>query len=249
MRTSPSNILLRITKPTASATRPHHLPRSIARQQTRPISSTMSLFHPRSLSHPSSSLPVGTQPTFSSLFRMLDDFEKYAQQGTNIGSSLLPSTSSSMETFNPKFDVTEEDNMYTLQGELPGVDPKNVDIEFTDPQTLVISGHSERSHTEGDPSLQRIESSTESKKIESSESKEDKSSKAKGKDETESSEKSSTTPRYWLSERSYGEFSRVFHFPNSVDQDHVNAKFDHGILDIKVPKAEKKGSRKISIQG
>ncbi|KAK3948513.1 HSP20-like chaperone [Pseudoneurospora amorphoporcata] len=247
MRIFPTtSVLFRITKPTASATRPHHLPRSIAHPQTRPISTTMSLFHPRSLSHPSSSLPVGTQPTFSSLFRMLDDFDKYAQQAGNIGSSLIPSASSSMETFNPKFDVTEEDNMYTLQGELPGVDPKNVDIEFTDPQTLVISGHSERSHTEGDPSL-RIESSTESKKIESSESK-DKSSK-QSKDETESSSEKSSTPRYWLSERSYGEFSRVFHFPNSVDQDHVNAKFDHGILDIKVPKAEKKGSRKISIQG
>lgn len=207
----------------------------------------MSLFYPRSLSHPSS---LGSQPTFSSLFRMLDDFDKYAQQVSgNIGSSLIPSSSSGgIETFNPKFDVTEEENTYTLQGELPGVDPKNVDIEFTDPQTLVISGHSERSHTEGDPNL-RIGSSTESKKIEGAESK-DKSSKdkSKSKDSKDESSENKSTPRYWLSERSYGEFSRVFNFPQNIDQDKVSAKFDHGVLDIKVPKSEKKGSRKISIE-
>jgi HSP20 family molecular chaperone IbpA len=189
---------------------------------------------------------------------MLDDFDKYAQQvGGNIGSSLIPSSSSGgMETFNPKFDVTEEDNTYTLQGELPGVDPKNVDIEFTDPQTLVISGHSERSHTEGDPNL-RIGSSTESKKIEGSESKDKSTSKDKSKSKDTSKDTSSkdessenkSTPRYWLSERSYGEFSRVFNFPQNIDQDKVSAKFDHGVLDIKVPKSEKKGSHKISIEG
>ena len=111
MRRIPTAIPLRITKPaTTSATRSHHLlPRSITRhepqlQQTRPTSSTMSLFYPRSaLSHPSSSL--GNQPTFSSLFRMLDDFEKYAQQvssgsliPTNLGSSLLPSLPSKPPT-------------------------------------------------------------------------------------------------------------------------------------------------------
>ncbi|KAK3388358.1 HSP20-like chaperone [Sordaria brevicollis] len=254
MRTSPTTIPFRITKP-SSLTR-HRLPHShrptITQQQIRPISSTMSLFYPRSLSHPSSS-SLGSQPTFSSLFRMLDDFDKYAQQvGGNIGSSMIPSSSSSgMETFNPKFDVTEEDSTYTLQGELPGVDPKNVDIEFTDPQTLVISGHAERSHTEGDPNL-RLGSSTEAKKIESSESKDKSKSKTKdtsGKEGKEEGESKSQQPRYWLSERSYGEFSRVFNFPGNVDQDKVSAKFDHGILDIKVPKAEKKGSHKISIQG
>lgn len=198
------------------------------------------------------------QPTFSSLFRMLDDFDKYAQQA----SSIIPSSSlssSSIETFNPKFDITEEDSTYTLQGELPGVDPKNVEIEFTDPQTLVIHGHSERHHTEGDPSL-RLGSSTESKKIEGSSESKDKSSKdksSKSKDTSSSSkdasskedESSKSTPRYWLSERSYGEFNRVFNFPTNVDQDHVSAKFDHGILDIKVPKAEKKKSHKVTIEG
>jgi HSP20 family molecular chaperone IbpA len=176
---------------------------------------------------------------------MLDDFDKYTQQGGgNIGSSLISSSSiSGMETFYPKFDITEEGSTYTLQGELPGVDPKNVDIEFTDPQTLVISGHSERSHTEGDPNL-RLGSSSETNKIESSESKTDKSKSKESKED-----ESKSQPRYWLSERSYGEFRRVFNFPSNVDQEKVSAKFDHGILDIKVPKAEKKGSRKISIQG
>ncbi|KAK3493649.1 HSP20-like chaperone [Neurospora crassa] len=230
----------------------------------------MSLFYPRSaLSHPSSSL--GNQPTFSSLFRMLDDFEKYAQQvssgsliPTNLGSSLLPSlpstgaTGSVLETFNPKFDVTEDDSGYNLQGELPGVDPKNVDIEFIDPQTLVISGRVERTHTEGDPNL-RLGGPAESKKIEgggkeqketkeTKETKEQKEQKEQQQKEQKEGEGKPSAPRYWLSERSYGEFRRVFNFPTPVDQDNVNAKFENGILHVKVPKSEKKGSRKISIQ-
>ncbi|KAJ4367799.1 hypothetical protein N0V85_009120 [Neurospora sp. IMI 360204] len=227
----------------------------------------MSLFHPRStLSHPSSSF--GSQPGFSSLFRMLDDFDKYAQQvgslvPSNIGTSLLPSSlgtgGAGMETFNPKFDVTEEDSTYALQGELPGVDPKNVEIEFTDPHTLVISGRVERTRTEGDPNL-RLGSSAESKKIEGSDkdkSKQQQQQQQQGKEEKKDtskeegaeSSKQPTGPRYWVSERSYGEFRRVFTFPTNVDQEKVEAKFENGILNIKVPKAEKKGSKKIAIQG
>ncbi|KAK5659906.1 hypothetical protein OQA88_13370 [Cercophora sp. LCS_1] len=196
----------------------------------------MSLFTPRSMQHGA--------PGFSSLFRMLDDFEKYAQHhiSSPMGSSIIPS-SSSIETCTPKFDVAEHEKNYTLQGELPGVPPENVNIEFTDPQTLVVSGHAEREHTEGDPSLAKgmIEGSGDKKKIEG---KKGDTSSASKKDESSKEGKT----KYWLSERSFGEFSRVFNFPATVDQDKVEAKFNHGVLDIMVPKMEKKGTHKIEIK-
>lgn len=190
----------------------------------------MSLWHPR--------FPASSAPGFSSLFRMLDDFDRYAQQ------QLGGAAATSVTSFSPKFDVAEHDKEYVLQGELPGVAPENVEIEFTDNQTMVVRGHAERTYTEGDRGL--LEAPEAPKQIEgaAAEGKEGKVSKAK-----EGEEKArAPAPRYWLSERSYGEFSRVFSFPTPVDQDSVQAKFRDGVLDIKVPKAEKKGGRKITIQ-
>ncbi|KAL2269233.1 hypothetical protein VTJ83DRAFT_4079 [Remersonia thermophila] len=172
-----------------------------------------------------------TTPGFSSLFRMLDDFDRYASQQ-------LGSVTGNVASFSPKFDVAEHDKEYVLQGELPGVSPENVEIEFTDEQTLVVRGSHERTHTEGDQAL--LEAPQETQKIEGK------------KEETAASndkpgEEAKSKPRYWLSERSYGEFSRVFSFPSAVDQDNVQAKFRDGVLEIKVPKTQRRGTKKITI--
>jgi HSP20 family protein len=200
-----------------------------------------------SLWHPRFSHTGAAAPGFSSLFRMLDDFDRYASQ--QLGST---QGSSSVTAFSPKFDVAEHDKEYVLQGELPGVPPENVEIEFTDDQTLVVRGHLERKHTEGDPAL--LEAPAEQKKIEGAGEGGKKDTAATKKDTaaTKGGEKeegqAKPKPRYWLNERSYGEFSRVFTFPAAVDQDNVQAKFKDGILDITVPKAEKRSGRKITIQ-
>ncbi|KAK0672360.1 putative heat shock protein [Cercophora samala] len=222
---------------------PNPIARRLAHSITGPKVSSrtrpkMSLWYPR-ISHANS-----PAPGFSSLFRMLDDFDKYARE---LGGHHTD-TSTSLQNFSPKFDVTEHDNDYRLQGELPGVSPDNVAIEFTDPQTMVVSGHTERKHEEGDPSL-RLGGSESSKKIEGAKGKESEVKMKDSKDSIKESKEKSSGPKYWLSERSFGEFSRVFNFPNNIDQDKVKAKFNQGILDILVPKAEKMGARKIEIQG
>ncbi|KAF4778003.1 hsp20-like protein [Colletotrichum scovillei] len=53
--------------------------------------------------------------------------------------------------------------------------------------------------------------------------------------------------KYWVSERSIGEFSRVFNFPGQIKQDAVSAGFRDGILSIRVPKAPKHETRRIFI--
>ncbi|KAM7202637.1 putative heat shock protein [Naviculisporaceae sp. PSN 640] len=221
----------------------------LTKQLLRTITTThkMSLFWTPRTFHSLSSQPStpSSHPSsgFSSLFRMLDDFEKYA------GSIGHPTDSISLGSFAPKFDVKEREKEYDLQGELPGVPTENVEIEFTDPQTLVIRGHADREHTEGDPSLGKIMSGQDTKKIEGGEhSKKMKSKESSSKKEESDSSSSSGETKYWLSERSYGQFSRVFNFPTAVDQDKVTAKFNNGILDIVVPKMEKKqGGKKITV--
>lgn len=53
--------------------------------------------------------------------------------------------------------------------------------------------------------------------------------------------------KYWLWERSVGEFSRSFSFPARVDHDGVTASLNNGILSVTVPKAKKPITRRIEI--
>ena len=48
-------------------------------------------------------------------------------------------------------------------------------------------------------------------------------------------------------ERSYGSFSRSLTLPDGVDADKVEASFDRGVLEIRVPKPEERKPRRISI--
>lgn len=173
-----------------------------------------------------------------------------------------------MKSFTPKFDVKEAGEVYELHGELPGIEQKDVEIEFIDEQTLNIRGRTERSYTSGTPPAGFVEDAPKSGAItdgtEASEHK-DKVHQPKVEDEdaaipssTEASgeltkaseQKDSQEPehKYWVSERSIGEFSRSFSFPVRVNQDEVKASMKNGVLSIVVPKAKKQEGRKIAIQ-
>jgi len=50
-------------------------------------------------------------------------------------------------------------------------------------------------------------------------------------------------------ERSYGSFERAFTVPSTVDADKVEAKFEHGVLTVTLPKAERAKARQIPVAG
>ncbi len=54
--------------------------------------------------------------------------------------------------------------------------------------------------------------------------------------------------RYHRQERGYGKFSRSIELPFRVDADQVQATFDQGVLQIRLPRAEEDKPRKISVQ-
>ena len=54
--------------------------------------------------------------------------------------------------------------------------------------------------------------------------------------------------KYWISERSVGEFERRFSFPGRVDQDAVKASLKNGILSVVVPKIVRGEARRIVIE-
>jgi hypothetical protein len=54
-------------------------------------------------------------------------------------------------SFSPRFDIRESDDSYHLDGELPGLTQKDIDIEFSGSQTLMVTGRSEREYYTSDP--------------------------------------------------------------------------------------------------
>ncbi|KAJ5032474.1 uncharacterized protein L3040_009078 [Drepanopeziza brunnea f. sp. 'multigermtubi'] len=201
------------------------------------------------------SAPASDRTSFHPLFRLLDDFEQHTQNSKSDATIESRSGRHVMKTFTPKFDVKEVENAYELHGDLPGIEQTNVEIEFTDIQTITIRGRTERSYTSSNATAAGTEGS-------GGESHPAKAHKATVEDEdgvvvatpqksTEVS-KSTAAPKqpeakYWVSERSVGEFSRSFTFPVRVDQDAVTASMKNGVLTVVVPKAKKHEARKITI--
>jgi HSP20 family molecular chaperone IbpA len=160
--------------------------------------------------------------------------------------------------FKPAFDVKETQEGYTLEGELPGVEQKDINIEFTDEYTLTVKGRVERHSESGHRPQGAIEGEKKEKKplkptVEDEEPANNNESKEVSQSTLSSEPAKTEEPaqpqdHYWISERSVGEFSRTFTFPARVNQDAVKASLKNGVLTIHVPKAPAPQTRRIAVE-
>ena len=208
-----------------------------------------------------------------------------------LDSDLVPSSSSHRASrlggtsFTPRFDVREVGSNYELQGELPGLEQKDLEIEFVDERTLAIRGHTATSATKtnessgeeaavaaakdgkdaatnADDNVSEKSASYQKPSVEEDEyvdagaessaegAKTPAAPVAEPKDQTEGKRTVAAEPsfKYWVSERSVGEFERRFSFPGRVDQEAVKASLKNGILSVVVPKVVAREARRINIE-
>jgi HSP20 family protein len=52
---------------------------------------------------------------------------------------------------------------------------------------------------------------------------------------------------FYRAERAFGHFSRSLSLPDGIDADQVNATFDRGVLEVKIPKPEETKPRRVQI--
>ncbi|EAW11135.1 Hsp20/alpha crystallin family protein [Aspergillus clavatus NRRL 1] len=181
------------------------------------------------------------------LFHLLDDYDTHRSYRPK--SKVTP-----VRTFTPKFDVCELKDGYRLDGELPGVNQSDIEIEFSDPQTLVIKGRVERNYSKTNSEITDDSSSSKSRQPTVEDDTEDGDASSTTSSPAEPSERavaqSHCQPafKFWASERSIGEFQRVFSFPARVDQEGVKANLRNGILSIVVPKEPAPKLKKIRIE-
>jgi HSP20 family protein len=106
----------------------------------------------------------------------------------------------------PSVDISEDDKAFTLHADIPGVDPKDIEISM-EKGVLTIRGERKSENVEEDK------------------------------------EKS-----YRRVERMTGSFYRRFTLPDSADADRIEAKSEHGVVTITIPKQEVAVSRRIEVK-
>ena len=248
-------------------------------------------------------------PEMAPFFRVLDTA---VAELTNTNGADRAARHHQRRSFTPRFDVREVGGSYELQGELPGMEQKDLEIEFVDDKTLVIRGRAERESEDGSDVSKKNDEAVASASASASAgennsadatsvhnhdndnaasgqnnnaayhkaSVEDEdgfvdagaeaNTDTKGKEplsndddstiaaadpatsvpEPSPNSSSSSEPhfKYWVRERSLGEFERRFAFPGRVDQEAVKASLRNGILSVVVPKIVEQGVRRVVIQ-
>ncbi|KAB2578525.1 putative 30 kda heat shock protein [Lasiodiplodia theobromae] len=187
---------------------------------------------------------------FSPLFRLLDDYDRASR------STPFAQAAQGLRSFTPKFDVVEKKENYELHGELPGIAQENINIEWSDSNTLTISGRVEHRSERGERPRGFIEAEEHNEQHYHKPTVEDEQPPADGTSSQEVAKtnqnkdvgKPTDEAKYWVSERSVGEFHRSFSFPGRVDQENVKASLKDGVLSILVPKAQAPKSRRINIE-
>lgn len=104
----------------------------------------------------------------------------------------------------PAVDISENEKAFTLQADIPGVDPKDIDISM-EKGVLTIKGERNSENVEETENYRRVE-------------------------------------------RQSGQFYRRFTLPDSADADKIEAKSEHGVITITIPKQEVAVSRKIEVK-
>lgn len=125
MQSTPRTHITRIIKPTNSR--------------------KMSLLFPRFAYAPVRCGPAVRHHEVAPLWSLFDDTVNELQRASRQAQA-------SRRQWNPRFDVKETKEAYSLEGELPGIDQKDINIEFVDEHTLTIKGRHERTTQRGQPS-------------------------------------------------------------------------------------------------
>lgn len=105
--------------------------------------------------------PFYTRPAAN--FNPFAGFERLLDDITSPQFPFAPAQITRQAAYQPRFDVREHEGTYELRGEVPGIDPQNIEVEFTDPQTLVVKGRHETESTKGTPPAEQVAQSEKGK--------------------------------------------------------------------------------------
>jgi len=172
-----------------------------------------------------------------------------------------------MLTLAPKFDIKETEKEFILEGELPGVEKKDISLDFVDDNTLVLKTRTEKVREEGaKPQQGQIEGDKQAQDVQMSGANQEaaQANGAQAQDKSNDTAVATTnqnkdvakpapSTQYHLTERSVGTFQRVFSLPGEINHEGVKAGLKNGILTVTIPKVvkeakEEKKNRSVTVE-
>ncbi|MGB7754680.1 MAG: Hsp20/alpha crystallin family protein [Salinisphaera sp.] len=127
-------------------------------------------------------------------------------------------------SWRPAIDIHETDQAYLIEAEVPGIEPKDIEITLRN-GVLTMSGERVYRHDT----------------VEAGESKGQTNGPASG-----DSHRPAREPAR-LVERRYGRFIRRFTLPDTADEEAIEARADNGVLKVTVPKKAQTQPRRIEV--
>ncbi|KAK4182703.1 HSP20-like chaperone [Podospora australis] len=191
-----------------------------------------------------------TDPNFTTLFRLLDDFDTYSRevQSEEKAEGRPQGGGRHRRGPRPRFDIRETKDAYELYGEVPGIERKNVHVELTQQNVLLIKGYIERPYDIPRPKKGGASASGSEEKKSAEKNcdacecpKDEQCDKPKEESDT-------TTVRFLQRERFVGDFAREFAFPGPLSEFDITASLEGGILKVVAPKQQPSKGRKIEIK-
>ncbi len=129
-----------------------------------------------------------------SMERLFDDFFTTRRPGRTLAPAL----------WEPAVELFESENDLVFRAELPGIDPRQVDVTIAE-DTLTVKGAAK-------------------------------------------AEQEQKGHNYYRRELRYGSFERTVGLPASVQADQAKATFKNGILEVRIPKAERARAKSIKVE-
>ena len=131
-----------------------------------------------------------------------------------------PSGMEGMGFADVRLDVSETEEEIVVRAEVPGIDPKDLDIELVG-DILTLSGEKTETFEDGDDDKRR---------------------------RSEKGDRSERTSRPHYSERRFGSFRRSIQLPMNVEPEGVRAEHKNGVVTIRLKKAASARPRRIQIK-
>lgn len=150
--------------------------------------------------------------------RMREDMDRTFGQFFGPGAFSGRGGEQGQQLWRPNVDISEDDNEWTIEIDLPGVDRDNVNVEI-DHNQLRIRAEMRQEQDWSQPGQQDQQ----------------------GEQNPQQPQRSAR--QYHQRERSYGYFERSFSLPENVDEENVRCDFRNGVLICHLPKTEQTSYR------
>jgi len=197
--------------------------------------------------------PLSYASPWQMMRRMQEDMDRVFGQFMDPQNSLTQRVAGqNLQSWAPHIDVSETEQEYHIEADLPGVRQEDIDIQVQDGILTLRAQMQQRE--EQTPTAQSQPSQGQNAQGQQGQEHMSRDQDQTGQNRDGNTlqtgdQNSSSQRRYHQRERRFGYFERVMSLPANIDEQNIQAQFKDGVLTLRIPKqTQTPQSRRIQIQ-